>query len=103
MFDEHWKPASLYCTVCGDMQYNTILHFENIEHEEPWLADSLGAGHLIEPRWENKNSKEVSKEQVLGSYFSLLLDEEIRGLYNIYEDDFKAFGYKFQFRGLSLG
>ena len=55
-------------------------------------------------RWENKNSKEkASKEEVLGSYFNLLTDEEIKSLYKIYEDDFLNFGYKFAYRTLKLG
>lgn len=103
-YDEHWKPASVYCSVCGNIKYNKILHFENIVNEEPHLAESLGAGDLIKPRWENKNSKEkVSKEQLLGSYFSLLSDQEIQRLYKIYEDDFRAFGYKFRFRNFVYG
>ena len=125
--DEHWRPASLYCSVCSGFQYNTILHFENIEAEEPHLADSLHAGDIIQPRymflnvehvyycgdvdsdylilrWENKNSKEKeSKEEVLEAYFSLLTEEEILKLYKIYEGDFVNFGYKFTYRTLKLG
>ena len=94
----------MYCSVCGNIKYNKILHFENIVNEEPHLVESLGAGDLIKPRWENKNSKEkVSKEQLLGSYFSLLSDQEIQRLYKIYEDDFRAFGYKFRFRNFVYG
>ena len=53
---------------------------------------------------EKLNSKEkVSKEQLLGSYFSLLSDQEIQRLYKIYEDDFRAFGYKFRFRNFVYG
>jgi hypothetical protein len=30
IYDEHWRPASLYCSICA-ANYNYILHFENIE------------------------------------------------------------------------
>ena len=54
-------------------------------------------------RWENKNTKDnISKEEILGKYFSLLTDQEIMKLYKIYEDDFRNFGYKFNFRSLKL-
>jgi len=103
-YDEHWRPASLYCSVCSGFEFNTILHFENIEAEETLLADRLQASEVIHPRWENKNSKEKqSKEEVLGAYFRLLTDAEILKLYKIYEGDFVNFGYKFNFRRLKLG
>jgi len=103
-YDEHWKPASLYCSVCSkSLEYNHILHFENIETEESYLAKTLAAEDLIHQRWENKNTKDnISKEEILGKYFSLLTDQEIMKLYKIYEDDFRNFGYKFNFRSLKL-
>jgi len=103
-YDEHWRPASLYCSVCSKtLEYNHILYFENIEKEESYLAKSLSAEELIHPRWENKNTDEkISKEEILGKYFSLLTDQDIMKLYRIYEDDFRHFGYKFKFRSLDL-
>ena len=108
--------------MCSSFEYNTILHFENIEAEEAHLADRLQASDVIHPRyghirmyvavsikhtvhrWENKNSKEKqSKEEVLGAYFGLLTDAEIQKLYKIYEGDFVNFGYKFNYRTLRLG
>ena len=55
-------------------------------------------------RWENKDRDQetVTREQLLTSYFSLLDDDEILALYNIYQHDFQMFGYSFQFRGLKL-
>ena len=141
-YDEHWKPASLYCSVCAKLDYTNILHFENIQSEERFFVETLNASNVVQPRykisftleqyllyiiilyawnsmtlwlkcyknififnrWENKNSKEkASKEEVLGSYFNLLTDEEIKSLYKIYEDDFLNFGYKFAYRTLKLG
>ena len=29
-YDEHWKPASLYCSICT-FPYNYVLHFEDIQ------------------------------------------------------------------------
>ena len=39
---------------------------------------------------------------LINKYFSILDDDEILELYKIYENDFKMFGYNFNFRGLSL-
>ena len=55
-------------------------------------------------RWENrdKDGEITSREKLLFQYFNLLDDDEIEELYNIYENDFKLFGYSFQFRDLRL-
>jgi len=98
-YDEHWKPSSLYCSVCS-FPYNHILHFETIQVEERLFAEEMGAGDLIHPRWENRNDEGLHKEEILGKYFSLLDDQDINALYRIYEDDFKMFGYQFQYRNL---
>ena len=44
----------------------------------------------------------MTREELLFKYFDLLDDDEILSLYKIYENDFKMFGYTFQFRGLRL-
>ena len=50
-YDEHWMPASLYCSVCSDMiEYRNILKFENIQTEESYFAKSIAAGDIIHPR-----------------------------------------------------
>ena len=55
-------------------------------------------------RFENKDkdSEKMSREELLYKYFNLLDDDDIVSLYNIYQNDFKMFGYSFQFRGLKL-
>jgi len=104
-YDEHWKPASLYCGVCSEsIEYENILHFENIETEESFFAKTLNAEKMIHPRWENNNSGGgVSKEEILTKYFDTLSDAEIMSLYKIYESDFRNFGYTFKFRNFSFG
>ena len=44
----------------------------------------------------------LRKEEVVARYFDMLDDDDILALYDIYQDDFKMFGYQFQFRGLRL-
>ena len=55
-------------------------------------------------RWENKDKDglEIDKVNLINKYFSILDDDEILELYKIYENDFKMFGYNFNFRELSL-
>ena len=100
-YDEHWKPASLYCPVCS-FPYNYILHFENIQQEEKFFSQEMSASDLIHPRWENRNDEGLAKEDILNKYFNILDDDEIQDLYKRYEDDFVLFGYQFEYRGLRL-
>ena len=50
-YDEHWKPASLYCAVCS-FPYNHILHFENIQQEEKFFAEEMSSSDFIQDRNE---------------------------------------------------
>ena len=68
--------------------------------EYVWASDSS----LQPSRWENKDrdGEALPREELLFKYFDLLDDDEILELFTIYENDFKMFGYSFQFRGLRL-
>ena len=55
---------------------------------------------MIHPRWENRNDKGLEKSSIVDTYFEMLEDEEIADLFNVYKDDFKLFGYTFEFRGI---
>ena len=51
-YDEHWKPASLYCSVCATLDYTNILHFENIQSEERFFVETLNASNVVQPRYK---------------------------------------------------
>ena len=64
--DEHWVPISESCSVCsGDIKYDFVIKYEELEVEERYLVKRLGLESLIMPRWENKQSPEnVTTSQV---------------------------------------
>ena len=101
LYDEHWRPASLYCSVCS-IHFTHILHFENIQQEEAMFARLLNATEMIRPRWENRDDGGLAKQEILAKYFSLLDDEDIQDLYRIYQDDFKMFDYTFEYKNFKL-
>ena len=83
-----------YCEICT-VTYNYILHFENLEREEPHLIRRLGADHLLNTKHENVNSKQgYSESELIEKYFSILDPTDIDKLFNIYKQDFYSFGYK---------
>ena len=100
-FDVHWRLASVFCSVCV-IPYNFILHLENIEEEEKYFVDELHASDVIKPRWENRNDMGLPKEDIVNTYFSLLDEEDVVRLYELYEDDFLMFGYQFKFNRLAF-
>jgi len=101
-YDEHWRPATMYCSLCSEINYDFVIHTENMQEEEQIFVKLLGAQDVIKPRWENSNKKDLAREEIITKYFSMLDNQQILQLYEIYKDDFTMFGYQFQFRGLKL-
>ena len=64
--------------------------------------DELHASDVIKPRWENRNDMGLPKEDIVNTYFSLLDEEDVVRLYELYEDDFLMFGYQFKFNRLAF-
>ncbi len=99
--DEHWRPMSNYCSACT-VQYEHVFLFESIDEEGEYLK------HVIDPEvaereeWVNPNPTSLKNEDLTRTYFEQLSDSDIMALYKIYEFDFKLFGYRFQFRNISL-
>ena len=100
-FDEHYRPTSLFCSICN-VDFNYIIHYENLEEEEKYFVEDLNATDLIKSKWENSNKINITNGEVVGEYFKLLTDKEIKKLYKIYKDDFLLFNYQFEFRGMKF-
>jgi len=98
----HWKSPVIHCSVC-EFTYNYILHFENIAQEEKHMINIIDERKVIKKKWSNNNERrELTKEELIATYYDLLTDQEILRLYKLFENDFKMFDYQFQFRGLKL-
>lgn len=98
-YDEHWRPVSLHCSPCN-FPFTHIIHFESLQAEERLFLKEFGkkeTGNLS--RRENAAGSQLSSEDLVSKYFSLLDDDDIYGLYKIYKEDFHLFGYQFEYRG----
>jgi len=100
-FDVHWRPVSVFCSICV-VQYNYILHFENLEQEELLFVEELNTKAVITPRWDNRNDMGLVKKDIVNTYFSLLDEQDVVRLYQLYKDDFLMFGYEFQYNWLKF-
>ena len=113
-YDEHYRPVYILCATCV-FKYNYIIKYELINVEEPLFIREMEASginvlnllsltfcyflDILESRWMNSNKMNISDTQLLETYFDLLTEEEIAGLYQIYRLDFRQFDYSFTFRG----
>lgn len=101
--DEHWRPANNYCSLCT-ISYDYYIKFENFDEEGKYLKTLLEPLNGIDSSELalNVNPTGLKKEDLTQLYFSTLSESDVMALYKIYENDFKMFGYEFQFRALKL-
>ncbi len=112
--DEHWAPITSHCPVCGN-SFDYVVRFESLDEEEPELESALGVRQELGGRLERMNAnsggvgrekvgerRRLPDEEVTRIYFETLDDDDVRGLYGIYEWDFRALGYEFEFRGMKF-
>ena len=105
--DAHWRPIYEQCSVCNPVQLKVnpyILKFENLGEESLAFVRHM--------HWDDKINQSVafnvnrptlmSSKEVTQLYFSVLSDDDIRKLYNVYEYDFLLFNYTFKFGNVTL-
>ena len=74
------------------------MKFESLKSEEPALIRTLGLEReLSGTQWNNRNSRPdgMTEEELCNLYFQQLEDDDVRGLFKIYEMDFELFGYTY--------
>ncbi|CAG0902086.1 unnamed protein product [Darwinula stevensoni] len=91
--DMHWIPYYQFCTPC-QVHVNMILKVENLDEEQTFLFEKIGALDLVHPRWENRGhpSNKIKEEDVV-KVIARLPEDVLQGLIDIYEKDFELFGY----------
>ena len=94
--DMHWAPVVDFCSVCG-VQYTHVLDFENLSEEFERMLPGLKKvlqDYKFSEIWENVNSKIPSSSNSIQENLQSLRPEVYERLRNLYEKDFKVFGYK---------
>lgn len=91
--DDHWSPVHLACSLCR-LTYDAVLHFEYLSDEQPYFLRQLGLENFApDDKWQQHSSPNpLTRHQKL-SYFKMLDESEIRGLFNFYKVDFDLFEY----------
>ena len=104
--NEHWYPMSDYCSVCS-MNYNYILKFEHYAEENLEFMKSINFDQYL-PQENNfhrvvngNHQQDMSSTEITKLYFEVLSNDEILKLFEIYQSDFRLFGYSFTFRNVA--
>lgn len=105
--DEHWMPISSYCSICSPINikaFRYYLKFEYLEREEELFIKRFHWDDKINKteRINENNSNKLSGNDLTRLYFSILSKEQIKGLYNVYKQDFLLFDYKFSINDLQF-
>ena len=73
------------------MHYDFILKTENLSEEEAFMLRQLNMTNA-RSKYENLNPSKLSLKEKKG-YFSMLNENEMRSLQDMYKDDFDNFEY----------
>lgn len=87
--NQHWRAYEQICPC--EVNYDFIGHFENLAEEAPQLLKRIGVDEYVSfPEYRSSHSQPYMLE-----YYSQLTRDEILRLGQIFELDFKLFGYDF--------
>ena len=89
--NEHWQLINKLCSPCM-MKYNYIGKMETLEDDAEAILKQLGLENEIKYP-SHDGSYHHKTEDVMRSFYSQLPESTIRKLYEVYKEDFLAFGY----------
>ncbi|XP_065673248.1 carbohydrate sulfotransferase 11 isoform X2 [Hydra vulgaris] len=91
-FDKHWRPMTQLCSPC-QFKYKYLGKMETLFEDANAILQNTGISQkFIFPSNSRDRYKPISTTEMKKQFLSLKTSE-IRKLYNIYKDDFLAFGY----------
>ena len=89
--DFHWTPQSVQCQPCR-VRYDFIGHLETLRDDARYVLDRLGLAPRVRSPWRRANRSQQLTLRRRASY-AQIPTEHVSRLYQIYRDDFAAFGY----------
>uniref|UniRef100_A0A6B2E7X2 Carbohydrate sulfotransferase n=1 Tax=Phlebotomus kandelakii TaxID=1109342 RepID=A0A6B2E7X2_9DIPT len=86
-FNEHWEPITNLCNPCF-IKYNVIGKYETLIEDSALALQIINATVTFPAGQRTSGTSERMR-----TYFDTLPIGTLRGLYQLYENDFKLFGY----------
>ena len=91
--EPHWAQYSTLCHPCH-IDYDYIVKFETMKKDAAYVLSKLGPHHkCLEDKYPELFNYNQSTSSVFDQYFSTLTAAQIERLKDIYNVDFKLFGY----------
>ena len=90
----HWAQYSTLCHPCH-IDYDYIVKFETMREDAAYVLSKLEPHHqCLEKKYHELFKNSQSTSSVFDQYFSTLTAEQTERLKDIYNVDFKLFGYE---------
>lgn len=89
--NEHWRPVTSICYPCR-VHYNFIGHQETLNEDFIKVMETINVKDT--KLFPEANSKyEINSKTLIPEYYAQFSEDTLSKLYEIYEDDYEAFGY----------
>ena len=92
VFDEHWNLMTSLCSPCHH-KYDYIGKMETLTEDSMMILNNAYLNKTFHFPLNASDRYLLKSSDIMQKYFSKLTKAEIKQLYNLYEDDFLAFGY----------
>ena len=89
-YDPHWYPVTKLCHPCS-IRYNFIGKMETLLTDAKQVVNHIGSHTQFPATWSD--GYKVSSNNLMFQLFSTLNANQIKGLYEFYQEDFEAFDY----------
>ena len=89
--DVHWRPMVDLCLPCN-IDYQIVGHFETLEDDVNFLMRKVNDDSLTKYK---KLTGPMTTPERLKQSMDQLSPTVLNGLFHLYEDDFKLFGYQY--------
>lgn len=90
--DMHWTPYTTFCTPCK-FNFDVILKFETLDEDQKFLIQLAHLQDIVKPEWKNSGKGTTATVHIISNLYARLNRRQLDGLYDLYKDDFRLFGY----------
>ncbi|XP_022814751.1 carbohydrate sulfotransferase 11 isoform X2 [Spodoptera litura] len=90
--DMHWTPYTTFCTPCK-FNFDVILKFETLDEDQKFLIQLAHLQDIVKPEWKNSGKGNTATVHIISNLYARLNRRQLDGLYDLYKDDFRLFGY----------